>query len=368
MSGLRLVADDLTGALDAAAAFARPEAPIAVVRTRPGPDDVDWAWDAATRDNGIDAAAAAARHAGPLLRTARIAFRKLDSMLRGHVAAEIVATARAGSFASVIVAPAFPAQGRITRGGRQWARMADDRWAEIEVDLAPQLASLAPCLVSRATDIARPGNFLCDAETDEDLRAIVAAGSRLASPVLWCGSAGLARALAGGAVGRAPLPAGPVLGVIGSRNRQTAAELDRLFRRRPETILWVSAPAMIDDAIASAARRLAGGASVMLALRLPELSADAAASILGRLALGCARLRPSALFASGGATLAALTEATDAARLDCLGEIMPGVPISRVAGGRWDGIVVVSKSGGFAAGDLLATLFCDETENHRAQA
>jgi len=107
---------------------------------------------------------------------------------------------------------------------------------------------------------------------------------------------------------------------------------------------------------------------VVLALRLPALPAAEAASALRHLARECTALRSSALFASGGDTLAALADAAGAARLDCLGEIMPGVPLSRMAGGCWNGVAVVSKSGGFAAGDVLMRLFDHEMEKKRAQA
>jgi uncharacterized protein YgbK (DUF1537 family) len=114
-----LLADDLTGALDTAARFV----------SRFGAQRVTWkgAWTAGARDlatrEGTAAAAAAAHEAcGPALRGATLAFKKLDSLLRGHPAAELAACFRAGGFDHLVIAPAFPFQGRVTRHGRQVAR------------------------------------------------------------------------------------------------------------------------------------------------------------------------------------------------------------------------------------------------------
>jgi D-threonate/D-erythronate kinase len=369
MTALRLVADDLTGALDAAAAFAAPDRPVAVLRDAAAAQRCNGAWalDVATREAGIDQARATAERVGPLLRDGAPAFRKIDSMLRGHVAEEIAAMARAGGFASVVIAPAFPAQGRVTRQGRQHARRADGAWTAVDVDLAAQLSQLGLAVAPQVAG-AGQGAFLCDAETDSDLRAIVVFGRRLAAPVLWCGSAGLARAVAGDGGPTCGAPAGPILGVIGSRHPAAHAEIDRLRSRQPHIVRLIAAREGIADTVDGAARLLRAGQSMLLALRLPELAPSAAADALRVLSEACAALLPSSLFASGGDTLAALVQAVGAERLDCLGEITPGVPLSRMAGGSWNDVAVVSKSGGFAGGDTLSMLFDHDMEKKRAQA
>ncbi len=367
---VRLVADDLTGALDAAAPFARDAAPVAVFRdaVRAAAHPGAWALDAATRGEGPAKAEDAARQIAPTQATG-LAFRKIDSLLRGHVAVEIAAASRAGKFGSVVIAPAFPAQGRVTRRGRQYARNPDGIWNAVEFDLAAALAGkgLVPRVVG-AAGIAGPGAYLCDAETDADLEAIAAAGRRLPGPVLWCGSSGLARALAGGKARHCALPGGPVLGVIGSRHPVAMAEAARLEQRDPPSVLPIRAAASIGAAVSKAAQRLRAGRPVLVLLSLPELPAGEAGKILHRLAAEVTALAPSAVFASGGDTLAALTAAAGADHLDVEGEISPGVPLSRIAGGRWNGVSVVSKSGAFAAGDVLTRLFASNQEKRRAQA
>ena len=119
---LRLLADDLTGALDSAAEFSALAGPVPVLwnGTDRGTGNLAFATATreATRREAIDRVTAAA----PLLADADIAFKKLDSLLRGHPAAELAACLKAGAWRSVVVAPAFPPMGRVTRGGVQQVR------------------------------------------------------------------------------------------------------------------------------------------------------------------------------------------------------------------------------------------------------
>jgi uncharacterized protein YgbK (DUF1537 family) len=369
-AGLRLVGDDLTGTLDAAAPFATAQAAVAVLRD-PRLAEAHagaWALDAATRAGSADTARQAALHAGALMQGAGLALRKIDSQLRGHVAEEIAATAMGGNFRNVVIAPAFPAHGRVLRQGRLYLR-GDTGYRITEHDLAGDLArcGLAPRLTADARDIAGGGVFLCDAEIDADLDAIVACGRRLSPGALWCGPAGLARALAGPAPLRA-CPSGSVLGVIGTRDPMTRSEIDRLQARQPDAVIPVECVDAIAASIDRAAGLLKAGVSPLLTLRLAPLPAAEASAVLRRLAEAAQTLRPATLFASGGDTLAALMDAADVSRLDAEGEVAPGLPLSRIVGGGWGGVSVVSKSGAFSAAAILARLFDPKTEARREEA
>lgn len=65
---------------------------------------------------------------------------------------------------------------------------------------------------------------------------------------------------------------------------------------------------------------------------------------------------PGTLVAAGGETLRGLCMALGATNLEVQGSVMPGVPVSRLRGGRWDGVAVVSKSGAFGHPTLLRDL------------
>lgn len=334
MSRFRLLADDLTGALDSAAAFG----PLPVLWS-PDPALPDAALDSNTRDMAPAAARAALLPFAADLADADFALKKLDSALRGHPALEIAACL--GAFDHAVIAPAFPAQGRITRAGRQLVHGIDTG-----IDLAAGLAALGvtvhPC---RAGDPAPAGVSLWDAASDADLAAVVAAGHALPGRVLWCGSAGLAGALAGSPP---PLivPPRPVLALIGTDHPATRRQLDACLVH-PAT-----------DA-ASIAARLSSGQSVAVVPDLPAgLSRTAAAAEIAVRFAGLVRRlpRPGALFVTGGETLRGLAHALGATRLHVMGQLAPGVPVSALVGGAWDGLPVVSKSGGFGGPALLGDL------------
>jgi D-threonate/D-erythronate kinase len=328
------MADDLTGALDSAARFVPLTGPIATTwRAAPMPQQ-SVAIDTATRDlSAADACAAIARFA-PLLATGEPAFKKIDSLLRGHVALELAACL--AHFDHCILAPAFPFQGRVTRGGRQLVRDGE-HWRDTGVDLPAAL---------RQYGIDSP---LRDAETDADLDAIVSEGRGLTGRVLWCGTGGLAGALAGhGPVPKPDLPS-PVLALIGSDHPVSAAQ----FAAVPH--LHARLPQHDTTTIARLLERGAAVATVTLPTATPR---DAACRRITAHFAAMLRAidRPGTLFVSGGETLRHLCDALNATHLDVDGEIEPGVPTSVLRGGDWDGQRLVSKSGAFGDGGFLQRL------------
>lgn len=59
------------------------------------------------------------------------------------------------------------------------------------------------------------------------------------------------------------------------------------------------------------------------------------------------------LFLCGGDTAAMVCERLAAQAIELFGEVMPGIPVGRMVGGRADGRMVITKSGGFGAADTL---------------
>ena len=317
IASLRLLADDLTGALDSAARFVSVTGPVATLW-----HDTDLpeaaAIDSGTRDMPEAAARVAIERVAPLLADGAPAFKKIDSLLRGHVALELAACMR--WFDRCVLAPAFPFQGRITRAGRQLVR-SDAGWRDTGVDLAAALGALGVAVQVR------------DAETDADLDAIVAEARALSGRVLWCGTGGLAGALAGRRVVPCPALPRPVLALIGSDHAVSRAQI-------------AAVPVGLRDAVVVCA--LAAG-----------LGRDEARRRIGRMftaVLRERRERPGTLFVTGGETLRDLCGALGASHLEVDGEIEPGVPTSVLRGGAWEGQRIVSKSGAFGDAGFLARL------------
>ncbi len=342
---LRLLADDLTGALDTASVFCGACGTVPVL-LRPEAVVGDAAVDLGCRDGPRAAAVAATEAAAPLLAGAGLAYLKIDSLLRGHWAAMLAALWRGGGFRSCVFAPAFPAQGRLTRGGRQWVT---------EQGGPPRLLPLDPGAALAAEGAA--GIAVRDAASERDLAAIVAAGRALPPPVLWCGTAGLATALAGvPAPVVASLP-GPALGVIGSCHAVSLAQIGHCAAGAGLAPLALGGDAA-EAAVLQARLRRDGRCLVQAAVPAGATAAEAAAHIRACLhAVLPALPPPGTLIAAGGETLRAACEALGVARLKVTGLLVPGVPAARLCGGAWQGVRLLSKSGAFGGPDLLARMF-----------
>jgi uncharacterized protein YgbK (DUF1537 family) len=201
-----------------------------------------------------------------------------------------------------------------------------------------------------------PGVTVFDAETDEDLRRIVEIGRRHSGRILWCGSGGLASALATGReVATSRTVVAPVLGVFGYDHAATAAQVaictGATVPLRPE--------GRID--LDEVGQRLARGLA-FVKLDAPEGSARAQAArhFEGEIAaLSRAIEPPATLIVSGGETLKAQCLATGAHAVKVTGRVEPGVPRSMIEDGAWRGVEVISKSGAFGPADLWWKLLSD---------
>lgn len=345
---VRILADDLTGALDAAAPFATPADPVGLLLD-PGHPPPGPGLSISSESRGLTAGAARAAVAaafaalagatstGPLLW-----FKKVDSVLRGHPMAETAQMMASGGFDHCLFAPAFPAMGRITRQGRQlWRSNRQGGWLPAAItDLKAGFAAIGLAAATEA-DFAGQPVVLIDAETQTDLNA-AAARWRATPNLLWAGSRGLAEALAGAVL---PVAVPPLALVIAGTNHPvTRHQIARATRLTPAPDNGPIRPSadqpLLIDPVPTA----------------PDAAATRAA--LHRL---LPRLRPgtpgaSCLLITGGDTLAEVLARTGAASVDCLGEAQPGLPLTRIHGGQLDGQLVATKSGGFGADDLIAAL------------
>ena len=381
-----IVADDLTGAADTAAGFLAAGCTAYVtwdpgaLDARPCDEDV-LAIDTRTRRG--PAAGARAETARAVARIRRFdgirLYKKVDSLLRGFVGEEVGAAVGAwhpGSLA--IVAPAFPATGRTTIGGRvhvDGAPLARPPVADVlsaagvrtsAVSLAVvRGGGLGDCLA--ACEASGDRAIVCDAESDGDLCAIAEAGVKRGRHVVWVGSGGLARALASHVHVASPRPSAgatavaattsgattvaPVLLVVGSASAVARAQVARVAAAG--TVL-LSIPASVlrgpgpwSNAVSQIETTLRSGRDLVVTV---EAAADTAEDDRVVAALGCL-LGSSAklvggLVVTGGETAAALFRAWGISGLRLIDEIEPGVPRS-VAEGACAGLPVVTKAGSF---------------------
>jgi uncharacterized protein YgbK (DUF1537 family) len=330
---LRILADDLTGALDSAAAFAG-EVPVHLDAPSGGDDPAPVSVVAtATRDVAPDALPSMLEPSLDWLRGADVAFKKVDSLLRGNTYAECAWLARQGGFERIVFAPAFPKQGRSTVDWRAWVTQPGSSLPQPigERSIADAFAGLDP-----------PEVWVPDVRSDDDLRRVAALSTRGSSRRwLWCGSAGLAQAFASvhGIQARveAFAPAAlPLMLVSASHHAVVRRQWVRLEAAAP------SLPGLVTFDLSPAER----------------LSPEQAAALLARQAEAIARHdpEPATLIVVGGDTLRALCRATAAQSLRARASPRPGWGRARWVGGRWDGVDCHSRSGAFGADDDLLSI------------
>jgi uncharacterized protein YgbK (DUF1537 family) len=278
-------------------------------------------------------------------KTAPILFKKIDSTLRGHVAAELAAVRPALGRRAVLFAPAFPAQGRTVRDGRLCVRgelSSGDLRALLSKAGLPvsQVAAPSPASLRAAIRIGTRA-FVCDATSEADLDRIARAGLALRPRPLFVGSAGLARALARTFPRRRPArrPATdrrPVLTVVGSASAVSVQQARRLVRD-PTNFL-----------VQMAWQRAPGPRAVPAVRRMGRLVARAAPRVHYVL--------------TGGETARAVLGARNIRALRLLGEVEPGVPFGMAR----DGTLVCTKAGAFGGpGTLVRCVARLEREMNR---
>ncbi|MGQ9525910.1 MAG: four-carbon acid sugar kinase family protein, partial [Armatimonadota bacterium] len=364
-SRIGIVADDLTGALDAAAPFSvrglSVFVPLDPSRARStGRDVVSLTTE--SRSMTPSGAVRAVRDAALRLRSdTRWIYKKIDSLLRGNVGEEAEAIREACRAELVLLAPAFPAQGRTLVGGRVYvhgrslaAVMSEaDPLTRRGVDALEHILSYAAVL--RLTDVRggtqvvadrlaeiRTGTVVADAETEEDMRTLARAVLRCRRRVLPCGSAGLASALAE-ELAKHPIPrndasekyAGrPVFVVVGSQSAaacEQTAELGRrsdvvlailhgreLYTTRAETV--VAQLTLTLKRNGTAALVLEGARDLLDSGVVGGTGAEVTALAAGRLGSIASEVvrqaRPGSLVLTGGATAMGVLAALDSAGLE----------------------------------------------------
>lgn len=359
MPQLRILADDLTGALDCAAAFG---AGVPVHLGKPDSFEVPGIDIVATATREVSVAELPALLAPSLawLRRADVAFKKVDSLLRGNTFDEVDWLARHAPFTGLALVPAFPAQNRVTENGQQWWQQTDGTRSAVAASMADTLRARGWRVETGITppDLASGAvAWVPDVLQDGDLDA-VATHALHAHGWLWCGSAGLAHALArrlppqGLAPAHTP-SAGPVMLVSAShhpvsreqwRVLRTARAADCHSGEDPKSLNVNAAhySTLID--LSAAERITPEQAAALLHAQTRAIAAHAP--------------RPRTLVVVGGDTLLSLCQALGASGLQSEVALnRPGWGCARMVGGRWDGLVCHTRSGAFGGPqDLLQVL------------
>lgn len=394
-----ILADDLTGAADCAVPFAKRGLRSALVwgdRSVIGEAPCLLSCDLQCRS--MPASIAASRHRDALEQrwsSQTRLFKKIDSTLRGHPAAEIAAVmqsvrARTGS-AFGIFAPAFPAMGRTTSNGRihvdgeplEMALLGRCDRTDSKADLLDMLSAAdvpavrvsldairgeSDALRSMLAKLAARGNIVavCDAVIQDDLDRIAAASFPASDAAFFIGSAGLAHAIAAlvagtqrPAVAITPSTQGTLV-VVGSLASPSKAAAHR-FAAQPnvryvavEPKRWMQASRGADhEALGREAIDGLNQGDVLVQLIGDDPDRASGSKPAAKLAVGLkpAAAHMSGLVATGGETAMTLLDAFGVDGIELIDEIEPGISLGLTRGAL--SLPIVTKSGAFGDADCL---------------
>ncbi|MCG5051794.1 MAG: hypothetical protein KA712_02435 [Myxococcales bacterium] len=378
-----IVADDLTGAIDAASAFMARHYRARILRLGVRPSEPVRVPVAAfdTDSRACDSVEAWGRlqeaTSHPAIRKADVLFKKIDSTLRGQPARETADVLALLKRDLVVVTPAHPAQGRLFVDGALWVHgkpVSQTRYARDDsapASAKPLAAQFQECLPAArvVTGVQPPvpleGEvtvWVADASTPEELTGVAAFALAHAARGVIAGAAGLAGALAEllarvdhpteDAHARPSKP--PRLFVVGSRADESRRQIERLCASGGGH-LW-----QIDPTREPGGELVSLPAENVPVVLAPHPAIEASPAQVARALARAAhelvdRWSLHAVFACGGDTAGALLDSLGVKSFGSQGEVTRGVCRSLVRYGSRT-LEFFTKPGGFGDENVLLEL------------
>ncbi|MDR2730111.1 MAG: hypothetical protein LBB81_04355 [Treponema sp.] len=314
-----------------------------------------------------------------------LVYKKVDSALRGNPGQELGAVMDTLDIPLGLAAPSFPANRSVIENGK--LSNGTDAVAVFANGTGKKTENIPLGVIRKGADgIAAFINFhegthifVADAVTDNDLEVVYKASASLAKPHVLAGSAGLADQLAR-SLGKAettppgkPAALSPALIVAGTRQGETAVQIDTFCKMFPGTLVRFDV-SMISSGNAENAITGAFDEASRLMRQNPGLCViavdsmftetgfagqtaaytegdETGAAISEALGVLTEKLMNSfgfpALLTTGGDTTLAVCRHLGVSAIEPLAEIYPGIPLGKIAGGPYDGCFIVTKSGRF---------------------
>jgi len=398
-----VIADDFTGACDVGVQFEKYGMETAVLTDTGKLEDLEGKFDILVIDTESRNVSPeiAYRKVRDTLKTlekigVELLYKKIDSTLRGNIGAELNAVIDELNLKAVIVTPAFPAHNRTTINGCLFVNnILLERTDFARDPLNPLNESHIPTLIKHQTK-RRIGHInlskirsgvnhlkdeiqrliedgtqiiVADAETPNDLAKIAKASMDL--DILPCGSAGLAEHISRLLVSRSRL-----LVVSGSVNSATLNQIATAEEKldvkvlEPDLSEVLTSQEKLETAIKNLVHEAEGavaeGKNVVirlakskdLILKFQKLGKElgmsklqVAEKLLLVLSEASKRIienhKFTGLILIGGDTSIKVMNVIGAEGIKLENEVLPGVPIGRILGGKHEGMQVITKAGGF---------------------
>ncbi len=398
-----IVADDLTGAGDSGVQMVKRGYPASVIFQ---PDTIhlhslkSLILDTNSRELNADEAFVKVKEmVRPFVQSDSvqfdIVFKKIDSVLRGNVGAEIKAVREVFEPDLVLIAPAFPAKQRVIKNGiyfvdhqllHQTEMFNDVRSTKIHSNVPQIISEQLQEPVDRLTyDLLEQGinavigklrsvkTVICDTRNIEDLHVIVQASLLSKLKILWVGSAGLASGIVntlpfGSEIHAGHPPMKRILTVIGSLNSVSRAQLNYL-RKLPDEFELIEIPIghghvqtnyeLIDQlcTLSHRANHLNKAVVLYSSDRMNEqdhgkINTTEIARFIGEITSNVIlKLGFEGLVLTGGETARQILNSLNVTGIEILNEIETGVPFGITNGERQ--LNLIMKSGSFGDPGLL---------------
>jgi len=315
-------------------------------------------------------------------------YKKIDSVFRGNVGAEIEVLMETLDVQRAFLAPAIPANKRIIRDGSLYVNHGE----ESSLDICWLLQKTSNLQVEKITleDLEKGKEWvlqnllqypadkkvvvLFDTVTDDDFRLITAVFKAYPGEYLPVGASGMANFLPDiwGLAGEGEKFN---LIVIGSYHKITGQQLKYLLAHSPCGVITVDTRKAVQDPrelgrVLQEARHLLSGAQVpetlvvtvdtaLEAAKFPLKKENAfiIASFLSRVAREIVSSgRCETITISGGETAYHVMGFLGAKGMRLIDEIASGIPVGIVLGGMAEGLPLITKSGGFGECDAFVQI------------
>ena len=414
MTPVLVIADDITGANASAAGLAQSGLAAITVQLQATAEQIEIirgsfdvvACNTASRYMASDQAAAAVTSVLRRWWPARLVNKRVDSTLRGNIAAEVAAclsevTLLSHNRALGVVCTAHPAAGRTTIDGHQRLHGvpldqassgtasidelraskvldivgSDNGLNGVEVHLATVRAGAEVCIAALQTAIRDQADFVAfDAESYADIDTVAYSVQRALAQApditfVTVDPGPLTQALAATLAIKASYD-GPVVAILGSATDLTRRQLARLTGQRPTTVVSLADSDGLrlrhQGDVVRELRRAAVHSTAQTTLVLTSITSDGAISpplrdaipdAMGRVARAYLESTPAAgLFATGGDVAAAVIARLGGIGIRVAAEVAPLVVRGTIVGGTWSGLPIGTKGG--LVGDENALVDC----------
>jgi uncharacterized protein YgbK (DUF1537 family) len=417
-----IIADDYTGSADTGVQFAKKGLKTTIIQEHQRIKEAFdrscvVVYDTESRSDSPEIAYAKVASTTIEFQNAGIdlIYKKIDSTLRGNIGVELDAILDARDVGTVVMCPAYPKAGRITIGGYhlvhreliQNTEIASDaefpikeshipsllrqqsKYQVSSIEMVDVIQGKQPLLQAIKLQIAAGNRILViDAVSQHDLATLASVIAEFESHLIICGSGGLAEELPE-ALKILPKTIEKILVIAGSVRSVTAQQIAQASKQLKAQVIDINVKRILfqdDHAMSQEMSRITREAEKSYAKnrdviirwadsqnkakqlfemgRLKKIEEKVIRSRIGEI-LGnvtkkvMANSEIKGLILTGGETTVNVFKSLEVKEVEVDTEVLPGIPLMRIVGGKLDKMPVITKAGAFGDNEaLIQSILC----------